>query len=112
MEQFMVDKHNSGTVTGAAAQQRNRSIKNTFQTAEAQRLRAGGGRGATRLAEKIDYPGVIGPKQEVKVPRELVLFQLSKNVDASTIENSISNSARQAAGALSSNQPGNSIADT
>jgi len=113
MEQFMVDKHNSGTVTGATTQQRNRSIKNTFQTAESQRLRAEVvDRSAARLVEKLDYPGAVGPKKEVKVPRELVLYQLSKNVDASTIENSISNSARQAAAGLPSNKLGNSVVDT
>jgi hypothetical protein len=93
MDQFIVGKNNSGTVTGRASQQRQRSIKNSFQTAHAQRQRSGIERSSTKFTENPDYPGAVGPKRHINVPKQLILYQLSKNVDAKMIENSISHSA-------------------
>ena len=37
MDQFLIGKQNSGTITGRESQQRRRNIKNSFQTVAAQR---------------------------------------------------------------------------
>ena len=90
MNQFIVGNENSGTITGRVSQQKNRSIKNTFQTMAAQRQKSGVERESTKFTDHIDYPGAVGPKKQINVPKQLVLYQLSKNVDAELIEQSFS----------------------
>jgi len=93
MDQFITGKNTSGTVTGRDSQQRQRNITNSFQTAFAQRQRSGLERSSTKGTEHPDYPGAVGPKKHISVPKQLILYQLSKNVDAKMIESSISQSA-------------------
>ena len=45
-------------------------------------------RSSTKFTD--EYPGAVGPKREVAMPKNLILFQLSKNVDAAMVEQSIS----------------------
>jgi hypothetical protein len=89
MEQFIIGKNNSGTVTGRESQQRQRSIKNTFQTDQLQRMRSGIERSSTKFTENPDYPGAVGPKHTISVPKQLILYQLSKKMDAAMIESSL-----------------------
>jgi hypothetical protein len=69
MEQFMVGKNNSSTVTGRVTQQRNRSIKNTFQTGENQKIKSEIERSSTKATDHPEYPGAVGPKREIHVPK-------------------------------------------
>ena len=41
-------------------------------------------RSSTKFTE--EYPGAVGPKRELAVPKNLILYQLSKNVDAANVE--------------------------
>jgi hypothetical protein len=86
MDQFIMGKNDSGTVTGRETQQRKRSIKNSFQTAFGQRRGSAAGGSSTKPTENPDYPGAVGPKRQVNVPKQLILYQLAKNVDASMVE--------------------------
>lgn len=69
MEQFIVGKSDSGTVTGRDSQQRKRNIKNSFQTSLNQRMKSGIDRSSTKFTEDPDYPGVVGPKRQINVPK-------------------------------------------
>jgi hypothetical protein len=83
----MVGKHTSTTITGRETQQRSRAIKNTFQTLQTQAAEQQKA-GSPVKEELPEYRGAVGPKLEVAVPKNLVLFQLSKHVDASLLEGS------------------------
>jgi len=63
MDQFMIGKNNSTTVTGRVTQQRNRSIKNTFQTGESQKVKSEIAGASTKATEHPEYPGAVGPKR-------------------------------------------------
>ena len=92
MAPYMVTKTTSETYTGRETQQRNRAIKNTFQTvqlqarAELERSAAKAKQQQQPQAEGPEYPGGVGPKRQVNVPKPLVLYQLSKQLDASALE--------------------------
>lgn len=40
----------------------------------------------------------MGPKSQINVPKQLILYQLSKNMDAAAVEQSIAASAQRTAG--------------
>lgn len=101
MDQFIQGKQDSGTVTGRETQQRKRNIKNTFQTGQDARLRSGLDKTPTKLTDHSDYPGAVGPKREINMPKQLVLYQLSKNIDAAAVEQSLSQSAFQVGSGIS-----------
>ena len=92
MDPFIRQKVDSGTIAGRVSQERNRGIKNSYQTIARQRqtsiARVTDRTGAT--TQPTDYPGAVGPKQAVSVPKNFVMNQLANHVDAGSLENSIS----------------------
>ena len=98
MDQFIVGKQDSGTVTGRETQQRKRRIQNSFQTGLGRKRGSAAGGSSTKPTEHPDYPGAVGPKSQINVPKQLILYQLSKNMDAAAVEQSIAASAQRAAG--------------
>lgn len=74
MDQYIIGKQHSGTVTGRASQQRARNIKNSFQTGT--RQHSGINRSSTKFTDTTnpDYPGAVGPKRHVNVPKHLIMY--------------------------------------
>ena len=83
MDPFIRQKVDSGTIAGRVSQERNRGIKNSYQTIARQRqtsiARVTDRTGAT--TQPTDYPGAVGPKQAVSVPKNFV----SRSHDSSRV---------------------------
>lgn len=94
---FIAGRENSSTVTGAASQQRRRFLRNSFQPGQEQRLRSHQ-RSSTKFTSAFDseHPGAVGPKTKISVPKQLVLYQISKNMDAMLYENNFTSNSQQA----------------
>ena len=88
MGHFIVGKNNSSTVSGLVSQQRNRYLRNSFQPGQDIRLRSKIHRSSTKFTSAMnsDHPGAVGPKTKIDVPKELVLYQISKNMDGLALE--------------------------
>ena len=91
---FIAGRENSSTVTGAASQQRKRFLRNSFQPSQEQRLRSHQ-RSSTKFTSAFDseHPGAVGPKTKISVPKQLVLYQISKNMDAMLYENNFTSNS-------------------
>jgi hypothetical protein len=93
---FISGKEHSGTVTGADSQQRKRLLRNSFQPGQEQRIRSHQ-RSSTKFSSGFnsEHPGAVGPKTKISVPKQLVLYQISKNMDAMLYENNFTSNSQQ-----------------
>lgn len=73
--------------TGRDTQQRNRSIKNTFQSLHDQARQPEQKTALSDLKEVT--PGTVGPLVPINLPKPLVVHQLSKQLDASFLEHTL-----------------------
>ena len=89
MGQFIVGKNNSSTVAGRVTQQRNRYLRNSFQPGQDIKLKSKIHRSSTKFTSAMnsEHPGAVGPKTKIGVPKELVLYQISKNMDGMAMGN-------------------------
>ena len=82
MGSFLINKQDSATVTGRATQQRNRHLRNSFQPGKDVQMRSNIYRSSAKFAAfNTEHPAAVGPRARISVPKQLVLHQLSKNVD-------------------------------
>jgi hypothetical protein len=93
---FISGKEHSNTVTGADSQQRKRFLRNSFQPGQELRMRSHQ-RCSTKVtsAFNAEHPGAVGPKTRISVPKQLVLYQISKNMDAMLYENNFASNSQQ-----------------
>ena len=89
MGQFIVGKNNSSTVAGRVTQQRNRYLRNSFQPGQDIKLKTKIHRSSAKFTSAVssEHPGAVGPKTKIGVPKELVLYQISKNMDGMAMPN-------------------------
>lgn len=81
MSSYILGKNNTATVPGRDTQQRNRTIRSSFVPAgQMTRFLSNNPRHSPGKST-VELDPNVGPKARINVPKKLVLYQLSKNID-------------------------------